>query len=1079
MPTKATQVDLSTRNTLAEQLANINLSQQNVLSILTGLNKLMTGETELVDIEITNQNGTKDTLTLRSNAYLLSELNRIRNTLTELTNLNPDSAATVVDESGQYRRILVSSFNNTIAGDLNKIEESPSVSVDYKSALYDLMFPSTSVVFTLPHDFVLVDRVLVKTFRFSDNLTFDRVYNDITYAEVVALSKQNRISGTWYEDVYPTKPREQRYYGSFTVLTVDNKTSDGSINIHLLDTHYSDADSIEATRELFVGDILVTKEGNAKFEITAIDHFKKTATLKQIAGIASVQPGVGSLQYLYTIPDETRELHLPIHGSEKSVVFFLPINPLNGATGVISKGHIINTANLMVFENGVATPFDTYFTNKVTNVGSYLEQLVSDSAIPFSKGIKPSKPILKADFFQVMQINKHLSDNTSVDNIEKLADEKEKTFSDITNINLQISTVNSRINAGRYRSLADRSSDENKLNNLLSQKKKLTALYTSLVNDISSKTLDDDLSNFTPKFRIRGFFPVQNPITSPDTRSQHIIKYIIEYRYCTPKTDISSATTLKYTSESGDELHGIFSSWIRQDSPVLQKIKNADGTITWAANNTEDGNEININQVDIPIRPNESVEIRVKALSEAGYPTTFTESDWSDVVRINFPAHLQSFTTIASTVEKNISDKQKVEIQEMLSDIGIDDHLATSFKEQDKYFAHNAHTIASGFRSAEQSTISLFDYLTQLTNQISTLKAQLNQSSLDATIEIVDEDGNSYSVQNFSTIQLYAGAYNDSFALTDKSHWGSIIEKKFYIKITNNNAASIDLLSPCPGNLNQKVSPDNQAFYVPLVDIKTSDADPRQQYGQIIYARDKDLADQTSGSELYISPGASRESSVIRTSLPTQENGNVFGLPITGDSIISYKFPDPENNTNLVAISSESTIPIESVKSELERISAKFNQYIKAPLLQNSAFGGITVGYVDNDKWAVGPNTCGAFLFPELMNIQNIQVNDSNSQAIRILNPGESNAIIVPIKFQYRMIDAIGNIDGTTPTYGDNITYKKKIGFSMLVGKTPFKFDLEVSCKLRNNSISTTQVTRLNQITDAINPSDTITPSIS
>lgn len=55
------------------------------------------------------------------------------------------------------------------------------------------------------------------------------------------------------------------------------------------------------------------------------------------------------------------------------------------------------------------------------------------------------------------------------------------------------------------------------------------------------------------------------------------------------------------------------------DVPVTKIFVQVHGTVTWAANNTEDGNEININQVDIPIRPNESVEIRVKALSEASY----------------------------------------------------------------------------------------------------------------------------------------------------------------------------------------------------------------------------------------------------------------------------------------------------------------------------------------------------------------------------------------------------------------------------------------------------------------------------
>lgn len=1074
---QATQVDLSTRNTLGEQLANINMSQENVLSILTGLNKLMTGESEIVDIRVRNQDGSTDTLSLRSNSYLLSEITRLSKTLSELSNLNPDSAATIVDESGQHRRIFVTGYNNTIPGNVNTISKAAEVSVDNRSLIYEMMFPSTNVVFTLPHDFLLVDQVLVKTFRFDDTVNFDRVYEGMTYAEAVTLSKQNRISGKWFEDVYDTKKREQRYYGSFNVLSVNDIAADGTITVYLSDTHYSDADSIEATRELFANDYLVNKDGNAKYQIISVDHFKKIVKLKQVAGIASVQVGIGTLQYLYTVTDETRELHIPIHGSEKSICFFLPVNPLNGATGAISRGYVIDTSTLVVYENGTPYPFDTYFTNRVTNIGSYLEQLVSDSAIPFSKGIKPNKPVLRADFFTVMQINKHLSDNSAVDNIEKLADEKEKVFSDLTNINSQISTVNSRINAGRYRSLADRTADENKLNNLLSQKKQLTALYASLVKDISSKTIDDDLSNFTPKFRVRGFFPIQNPIISPDTRAQHIIKCKIEYRYCTPTTDISTATTLKYTSDSGDELHGIFSSWIHQESPVLQKVKNPDGTITWAPNNTEDGNEININQVDIPIRPNESVEIRVKYLSEAGYPTTFTESDWSDVIRINFPAALQSFTTIASTVEKNIADQQKVQVQQMLTDIGIDDHLFTSYKEQDKYFAHTAHVIASGFRSSEQSTISLFEYLTTLTNRIQTLQSRLDQSTLNATIEIVDEDGNAYTVQNFSTIQLFAGAYTDSVALTDTSKWGSIIEKKFYIKISNKNASSIDLLSPCNGALTEQVKPEgaSREFYVPLAAIADSSKIQVPYYGQVIYARKNDLANQTTGSNLYIDKGP--ESSAIVPASAVESNPDTYGLK--DGALAKYKF-DPSSK-NSVGLAISSTLSDDEIKTELLRLQ-KFNEYVKANNVQNATPETPETenhtGYLDTDRYSVGQNTCGAFLFPEFTNIQNLQVNDSNSAAVRILNPGDENAILIPVRFQYRMIDAIGNINGETRMYSENITYRKKVGFSLLIGKNPFKFDMEVYCRLRSSSVNISKATRLNQIQDHINTTDQITPTI-
>lgn len=1083
---RSVQVDLSTHNTLSEQIANINLTQENITSILTGLTTLLAGQSESVDIEITNQDGSVEIITLNSIANLQAEVQRLSNTLQEITNLNAESATTIVDDSGEYKRIFISSFANTIAGDTSKITSSTEVKVDYKSLIYNLMFPSTCIEFELPNEFLLVDEVLVKTFRFSDIDTFSRVSQGMTYGECKILSDQSRILGQWYEDVIPTIKRQQRYYGSFDVLSIQSYNTDGSINVLVNDTHYSDANSITSTRELFAGDVLTSKSGNAKYEVISVDHFKKIIRIMQTAGIDSLVPGVGVLQYLYQIEDEKRYLHLPIHGSEKSIVFFLPVNPMNGATGIISTGHIIDTSTLTVYESGVATNFDTYFNNKVVNIGSYLEQLVSESSIPFSKGVIPDKPTLKSDFFNVVQINKHLSENSKVEDITKLAEEKEKLFGDITNLNSQISTINSRINAGRYRSLADRSADENKLSTLVAQKQQYTALYASLVDDIESKVSDDDLSDYSPKFRIRGFFPVQDPIVSPDTRNQYIIKYRIEYRYCTPNTDISDATTMKYTTADGNEMHGVFSSWVEQQSPVLKKVKNVDGTVSWQSNNTESGDEININQVDIPIKPGESVEIRVKALSEAGYPITFTESEWSDVVRIEFPASLQAYQSLSSTVDKNNQDKQKLEIQEMLDDIGVTDHLSTSFKEQDKYFAHTAQHIASGYRSSEQSTISLFDYLVQLTSKISTLESLVQRTALSATIEIVDENDEAYTVQNFSTMKLYAGAYQDYVGQTDAANWGNIIEKIYYLRITNNNTTSLDMSSPNPGDIQKNVDESNKNYFYPLVRLtKLHDTDKEVQYnGQIAYLRFNDVANQKTGSELYII-NEETTPTVIPTELidtaATDEEKDVMDSTFTLMKLISGasgEFVAIKKGHPLVAayIENPSDENKKALESEFSRIS-KFNQYFRTSGIQNAYSDERQTGFQSNDRYVIGGNSCGAALFMKLNSVQNIQVNGSSSNSIRILQTGDTNAILIPLVFQFRMMDAAGNVNGS-PSEVENIEYAKKVGVDLQIGQTEFKFDVEVVARLRSNAITETSATRVNQIVDTINYNDSVTPSI-
>ena len=113
----------------------------------------------------------------------------------------------------------------------------------------------------------------------------------------------------------------------------------------------------------------------------------------------------------------------------------------------------------------------------------------------------------------------------------------------------------------------------------------------------------------------------------------------------------------------------------------------------------------------------------------------------------------------------------------------------------------------------------------------------------------------------------------------------------------------------------------------------------------------------------------------------------------------------------------------------------------------------------------------------KINSLQNIQVNGSSSNSIRILNTGDTNAILIPLVFQFRMMDAYGNVNGEA-TETENIEYRKKVGINMLIGQIPFKFDVECIARLRSNAITETNATRVNQIVDTINYQDSVTPSI-
>ena len=1071
------------QNSLSELIENINVNQNNIVTILMGLQKLISGNEEIVNIQYYDNNNVLNSVDLESSSFHASELKRISNAINELSNLNPGNNTTILNESGQHYKILMTSFNKAINGDLNNIKINNNININKYSVLSNLMFPNTSISIELPNEYQLCDECIVYSFKFSDTNSFKNIFDNISYAETKNLDMMKKIIGDWYEDIYETQKRIQRYNGTFDILQII-ETSNNKIKILLNNTKYSDINSLEYSRELYKGDILVNKNGTSKYEIISVDHFTNIVIIEQVAGVGILEPGLKQLNYYYEIEHEGRELRIPIQGNEKQVLFLLPVNPQTSATGEISKGFIIDTSKFIVNDANTTIPFDVYYSNNVVNIGNYLQQLISDSAIPFSKGIKPNKPELKLNDLQVLQINKHLEENSNIKKIQMLSEDKEKIYSDIINLNSQINKINSRINAGRYRSINDKIIDVQKLQSLTLEKNSKTQLYSSIINDIDSTIRDSDLNGFEPKFRVRGFFTPLLPLTSQFTRNQHIIKYKIQYRYTSPTSKTSEATTMKYTDLEGNEISMVFDSWQTQESKILNKQKLPDGKISWESNN-----ENIINKIDIPIRPGESVEIRVAACSEAGYPATFLTSDWSDIIRVDFPPELSSYTTLSDNTRKNNTDKQKIELESIINNIGITNHIEGSFKEQDKYFAHNAHAIASGFRSNEQNTITLFDVINEMKNEISTLKNTINKSVLGASLELIDDNDMVYKIQNYQTLRLFAGAYTDNLSLTDETTFGEIISKTFYLRIKNENTISIDMYSPKPGALNKPIPSSDSEYFLPNISNNIS-KENQQYFGQILYQRYKDVASQDTESELYIDGDLT---STIINEIDIETKNNEIENDVYDENLIPYKLV---NTPTMDWIALHKNHPLikqwienkkqnsDDLKKEFKRIALNFNDILKYDNLQNTYKNENNIfrnnEFLKKDKFLVGKNSCGARLFMKVSNMENIQVNGSSSNSIRILNPGDQNVILIPIVFQYRMTDAMGNINGEVDNIISNIEYRKKIGFDLIIADEKFKFDIEIFSNLRSNEIATgsNKTTMLNRIQDNWNSNDNATPNI-
>jgi hypothetical protein len=113
------------------------------------------------------------------------------------------------------------------------------------------------------------------------------------------------------------------------------------------------------------------------------------------------------------------------------------------------------------------------------------------------------------------------------------------------------------------------------------------------------------------------------------------------------------------------------------------------------------------------------------------------------------------------------------------------------------------------------------------------------------------------------------------------------------------------------------------------------------------------------------------------------------------------------------------------------------------------------LGFEANDVYLIGKYSCGAYLFLGPPTASYIQVEGSTALASRIVPSGVQNAINVPVIFQFRATDYLGNIGGyRIDGQPSNVSYSKSIGIDIQVRNlAPFSFDLVASGSFKQQTL--------------------------
>ena len=182
------------------------------------------------------------------------------------------------------------------------------------------------------------------------------------------------------------------------------------------------------------------------------------------------------------------------------------------------------------------------------------------------------------------------------------------------------------------------------------------------------------------------------------------------------------STQVSTTSESisNQPVTAQYSNWYSYLSDVRKRYwDQGTGTWYWKIEDVTDADTPNINQLDIPLEPGESVDIRISAISEVGWPDSILESDWSNALTIDFPDDLIDSLNDTNNITKGAAqDQTLIELNNTLTTKGVYQHIDDQFYSNNTLYKHRDVNIETSFKDNQNNTLNLLEYLTSLTDRI-------------------------------------------------------------------------------------------------------------------------------------------------------------------------------------------------------------------------------------------------------------------------------------------------------------------------------------------------------------------------
>ncbi len=1012
---------------VADQIITFN---KNIVDILSKINALTTTTDSTVNIQIYDENGVLRNFTLPSFTSLKAEIDRLNNNINSLYSIDGGSSLIQTSSQNKFKKIITVDLNREPVA-INSLGSISNFKSNTNWFFDSLLDPLLSIELDLSGKIendvrkCLSRRYIVDFAKDVDgNLTnlgqsalnsFNSLFrgnSNIVFSEFENWHQTTSglvepLNPRYDEQLFDLEPNNLLYDGQFSVLRIQEDRLNRKL-WYVLDTlEYIVVETTEV-KTLTIGDevIINSDKTSTRYKVIEVSTVESNPRVRfeRIEGLEPIPVAIGALK-IYSPVIYTKKVRVSIGYNERNIIFLKPINTENHLVAKkwsLGTGFYTNDLRLDSDSPSNGLSMEQFYIDYVYDYGEVLQDLVAKKT-PNKLAGTPISPTLILDNFKVVQVNKHLTDTPDSNLIKQKHNYQVSLKSEVQQIQDAILDRNKKLKVTKFKSESSKKQSQLEVDDLTKKKTSKSKLLASVTKEIidlsrSPKTKVD------PKFRVRGFWDMPEAVVTRGTKPQEIVQFRIQYRYVSKDGKETPIETFKLDAlNTSVKKEASFSNWNEFKTDARKRIFDPQtGEYYWQIEDLESADTPNINQIDISIQTGERVEMRIKSISEVGWPESPVESDWSEIMTVEFPDDLNNVLNENDFIlQEATKEDLKVSMDNELSAKGLDEHLSDTVTVNAKTYHHDSTKILSGFKDENGVSLDLFEYMRGLEDRIRGLEEKIKRAKGELEViilrnnqEFVINNGaetvfnvecedylNSFSGQGIPTGRVYA---NDIYVIKD-----------FVIKIKNKASESpLGLLSNRTYLQNNDVYNTGapQTFWVNDQDeLLTSDISGltrTQLNNQFVWMVNYDSINDTSVAKV------------------SENIGNSFG---------------PNSNNSITSILS----------------STEYNiGYNETTIL---SFVGNNKSLLDPSKWVDSTVSVASTtkllssIHPVVKDLESVV--ETNSDKVKVISAGDRNSTIIPLSIYFKMNALDNNQDGLNYQYinlnrqNQTVKHIKKVRF--------------------------------------------------